>query len=131
MARPSKRTKLTGEPTSAANDNAVKWVNITLTEADLTELDTHTLDYGYLAELAIETAARGGSFGVKVAPRGDGFMAYLIRPSDDNPGIQLGISGYASTPSDACLALVFKYAIRLSERLESAGISDRPARRFG
>lgn len=131
MARKSKSAGEKPAATASAYRTTVKWLNISLTDADYDKLDSEPFDPAGFIALSFELVADGGSIGVKVASKGDGFMSFLTRPADDDKNTIVGLAGYADTPENACHSLFYKYVVLLEETLNAGNVADRKTRRYG
>ena len=105
------------------------WINIQLTDDDAAAIIEQSIPDNELAADLLALSLSGIAVGVKPAPSGDGWMAYLTGIAVDDDTATVGIAGYASTPYDAIAALLYKFHVKLDGQLLKP--EPRASRRFG
>lgn len=118
----------------AGQSRPVVWINIPLTDEDLSELERAEDSLEYLSCGLLELVGDGLSISAKFQPGRDNYCVSIYRPSDDSGLQSVGVSGFAPQLRDAILVALFRYHSKLGGQFPAdppTGASDQPKRRFG
>lgn len=87
----------------------VVWVNRTLTDEDIVQIEGWDIDDTGLLAALINAVDTGHSLTVRQNADDDGFMASLVGNHNDCPNSGLGLSAYAADARSALKVLVYKH----------------------
>jgi hypothetical protein len=94
---------------TSANFSPVNWVNHSLTDEDILQIDGWQPDDGEIFAGLLGLVDTGHSLTVKAAADGSGFMAAATGNSNDCENHGLGLSAYADNARDAAKVLLYKH----------------------
>lgn len=92
-----------------ANFNPVTWVNYSLTDENVDEIEGWECTDGELLAALVNMVDTGHSITIKQAGDGDGFMAAATGISNECQNKGLGLSAYAPDARSAAKVLVYKH----------------------
>lgn len=105
------------------------WINCRIEDSDTPELEQLLESENDLAGELVAFVERGYSVGVKWQSDGKSVMAYIIGTCDDDKSGSVGLSAFGSDAFSAIASLVYKYHVKLNQRLGRP--DESKARRFG
>jgi hypothetical protein len=115
----------------AGVEKSISWLNIPLSDDDITTLEQSPATYETVAASLLSLADDGFDFSIKPVDGGKSIMAAVYGYADGDTTRKMGVSAFAENSRDASLACLYKFEELLGGSFPSGHVDTaRPKSRF-